>query len=408
VIETRPTPPEPGRDAAEAFVATHLADVVDGPIVGSGRFRGGQAAADAALAAFDVTRYASRRNEVLPVGRRGASALSPYVRHGLLGLRTVWDRVAGGPARDVGTFRDELLWQEYARHWYARLGARTDTGVRRELAGGTDGWAWDRTMACVDETLSELERDGWLVNQTRMWLASEWSVRRGARWQDGEDEFFRHLLDGSRAANRLGWQWTTGTGSSKHYGFSRWQVRKRAPELCGRCERQDACPIEHWPAEPAWVPVRTPSAVGRDPDSASTAGPSDVERHGAPDVVWLTAESLGTDDPALSSHTELPVVFVFDRPLLARLRLSAKRLVFLVETLAELAVERELTVVVGEPAEVIARHRPAVTFAPVPGFRRLARGLDLAEVHPARWLARPTTGSVSSFTAWRRSIRVSR
>ncbi len=87
-------------------------------------------------------------------------------------------------------------------------------------------------MACVDATVGELERDGWLVNQTRMWLASHWAVREGARWQDGEDRFFAHLLDGSRAANRLGWQWTTGVGSSKPYGFSRSQVEKRAPQLC--------------------------------------------------------------------------------------------------------------------------------------------------------------------------------
>ena len=75
----------------------------------------------------------------------------------------------------------------------------------------------------------ELHRDGWLVNQTRMWLASQWAVRAGADWRAGEDAMFTHLLDGSRAANRLGWQWTVGTGSGKPYGFSRWQVEKRAP-----------------------------------------------------------------------------------------------------------------------------------------------------------------------------------
>ena len=104
-------------------------------------------------------------------------------------------------------------------------------------------------MACIDATVGELERDGWLVNQTRMWLASQWTVRHGADWRDGEDRFFTHLLDGSRAANRLGWQWTIGAGTGKPYGFSRWQVEKRAPELCAGCARRDDCPIEDWPAE---------------------------------------------------------------------------------------------------------------------------------------------------------------
>ncbi|MGB1631262.1 MAG: FAD-binding domain-containing protein, partial [Acidimicrobiales bacterium] len=73
-----------------------------------------------------------------------------------------------------------------------------------------------------DTVVDELETDGWLVNQTRMWLAGDWTVRWGQDWRRGEDRFFRHLLDGSRAANRLGWQWTTGVGASKSYGFSRW------------------------------------------------------------------------------------------------------------------------------------------------------------------------------------------
>ena len=225
--------PEPGRSAAEAWIATHLAGLYPDAPVGSERFRGGQTAADSALAAYDVSGYTGRRNEVAPASRRGASALSPYIRHGLIDLPTAWRHVAGGPGKDVGKFRDELLWQEFARHWYARLGHRTRRGVRRELERAEptqlalDGW--DRSMVCLDETIGELATDGWLVNQTRMWLSSHWAVRDGWRWRDGDDAFFQHLLDGSRAANRLGWQWATGVGSSKHYGFSRWQVEKRAP-----------------------------------------------------------------------------------------------------------------------------------------------------------------------------------
>jgi deoxyribodipyrimidine photo-lyase len=92
--------------------------------------RGGQTAADAALAGLDVAGYARRRNEVWPEGRRGATGLSPYIRYGLLQLPAVWDAVAGGPAADVAKLRDELLWQEYARHLYARLGHRTGRALR--------------------------------------------------------------------------------------------------------------------------------------------------------------------------------------------------------------------------------------------------------------------------------------
>ena len=404
--------PDPGRAAAEEFVARHLDHLTCDDVRGSGSFAGGQAASDAALASFDVTGYASRRNEVSPPSRRGASRLSPYIRHGMLTLSEVWDHVGGGPRRDVDKYRDELLWQEYARHWYARLGTRTRQNLRHHLPGSdhtTGGGAddgWSRRLACLDVTLDELERDGWLVNQTRMWLAGHWTVREGWRWQDGEDHFFRHLLDGSRAANRLGWQWVTAAGSSKPYGFSRRQVERRAPGVCASCELRDACPIEDWPSDPELVPVERPDRVRRDPSPSVTAGPSGVERVGdeSPAAVWLTAESLGHRDPALAAHPDLPAVFVFDESLLASLRLSSKRLVFLAETLAEIAVERDLELALGDPVEVLGRRPLAVTFAPVPGFRVRSSRLHLAELHPWPWLRRPTSGPVGSFSAWRRSL----
>ena len=401
--------PDLGREAAERFVAEHLDGLFFDEPIGSERFRGGQSMADAALDAYDVAGYAGRRNHVLPESRRGASGLSPYIRHGLLSLRRVWAHVAGGPERDVGKFRDELLWQEFARHWYSRHGSDTRSGIRRELTV-TDGrpdrglQGWDRNMACMAATVGELERDGWLVNQTRMWLSSDWSVRNGRAWQDGDDVFFTHLLDGSRAANRLGWQWTTGVGSSKHYGFSRRQVEKRAPQLCDGCELRDSCPIEDWPDDPTFVG----DGVGR-PPRTGLAGPTEIEGDRDPDVVWLTAESLGDDDPALAANPDLPVVFTFDRALLASLQLSAKRLVFLTETLAEIGEHRSLELHVGDPAATVGGRTAAVTHAPVPGHARLVTRVREQNgrlvVHPWPWLRQPSGGRISSFSAWRKSVR---
>ncbi|MFU8841579.1 MAG: hypothetical protein ACNA8R_12805 [Nitriliruptoraceae bacterium] len=95
---------------------------------------------------------------------------------------------------------------------------------------------------------------------------------------------------------------------------------------------------------------------------------------------------------------------MFDAPLLQRLQLSAKRLVFLTETLAELAEHRDLTVHLGAPVEVLRGRRLAVTHAPVPGFRRRAAALEVVARHPWPWLRRPHGGSVASFSAWRRAL----
>jgi len=189
--------PDTGRAAAQEFVQRHLAHVTTGPAAGSASFTGGQQAANAALAQLDIAGYASKRNEVWPPTRRGASRLSPYIRHGLLQLGEVWRATEDAPARDRSKFHDELLWQEFARHWYAHHGTASRAEIRRRSMQVSRPAQWDRSMACIDLTVSELEDHGWLVNQTRMWLASHWAVRLGGTWQMGEDEFFRHLLDGS-------------------------------------------------------------------------------------------------------------------------------------------------------------------------------------------------------------------
>lgn len=407
-----PSPPAGDPEAARAWTAAHLGDLsLEGPdaVLGSASFRGGQQIARAVLEDLDIRNYAARRNQVLPESARGASRVSPYVRHGLISLGELWDRVVDAPPRDRAKFRDELLWQEYARHLYARVSSGMKGPLRYAPTQAAIAWAdpWPREMACVDATVGELERDGWLVNQTRMWLSSQWTVRAGGPWRDGEDRFFTHLLDGSRAANRLGWQWTVGTGTGRPYGFSRWQVRKRAPELCERCALAQRCPIEAWPETPNGDALDVPEmSLRADPDPPQTAGPPSVVESGAPELVWLTAESLGDGDPALAAHPELAAVFVFDEPLLARLALSGKRLVFLAETLGDLAARRQLHVVRGNPVDVLKDHRLAVTFAPVPGFRRRSAKLGIAELHPWPWLSRPDGGAASSFSAWRRRVRV--
>ena len=360
--------------------------------------RGGQSAADAALAGLDVSGYVARRSTVLPEGARGATGLSPYIRHGLLSLQVVWDAVVQAAPRDRAKFRDELLWQEYARHVYARLGRELRRPLRHAppvTAVAWDGEPWRADLACVAFATAELHQRGWLVNQARLWLSSQHGVRAGRDWLEGADEMCRHLLDGSAAANLLGWQWSVGTATGRVYGFSRWQVEKRAPQLCRACPLSSACPIEDWPAAEAGPPARSSPRLG---GGVTDAGPAEPMVVGAAEAVWLTAESLGDQDPALRAHPGLPAVFVFDEPLLRRLRLSGKRLVFLAETLAELGAEVRL----GDPVTELAGVPLAATWAPVPGWKRRAATLEIVALHPWPWLRRPSQGSVQSFTTWSR------
>ncbi len=400
-----PLPAVDDTDAIVAWVADELGHLsLEGPEgVRPGGHRGGQAAADASLARLDIAGYARSRSVVLPEHRRGASRMSPYIRHGLVSLPEMWLAVDDAPAADRRRYRDELLWQEFARHLYAGDGRGLAEPLRREQPRPDAPRDSDDRMACTSWLRSELEGDGWLVNQTRMWWASHWSVRQGRDWREGEDDFFRHLLDGSRAANRLGWQWTVGTATGKPYGFSRWQVQKRAPQLCASCPLSQACPIQGWPEAPTGSRVEVHGPEGADPRPPG-AGPSDVLVDGVPTAVWLTAESLGDADPALAAHPDLPVVFVFDEPLLRRLRLSGKRLVFLTECLADLAGRRQVDVRLGRVPDELAGSAVATTFAPVPGFVARAASVRPAEVHPWPWLERPTGRRLTSYSAWRKGL----
>ena len=362
---------------------------------------GGQTAADAALANLDITGYANLRSEVFPINRRGASMLSPYIRHNILTLDRVYRSVKNAPFKDREKLRDELFWQEYARHLYARLGTRLFENLRFDANWNSPGHGWNTEMFCVDRVVSELKTDGWLVNQTRMWLASHWTVRNNIGWLHGQELMYRELIDGSRAANLLGWQWTVGAGTGKPYGFARWQVEKRAPGLCKACPLQSKCPIQDFPDE---VPLRQldrDPLLDHDPDPSSTAGPLEAIVKRKPQFVLLTIDSLGDDDPALVAHPNLPAVFIFNEAALRKLQLSSRRIGFYLETLKDLATRRELQVFVGDPHKFAQENSVAVTYAPVPSFRRFH---SLAEIHPYPWLRRPDCGSVRSFSSWRKSL----
>lgn len=367
-----------------------------------GSIKGGQSAANLALKELDITRYADDRSQVLPREKRGATQLSAYIRHNLLTLSQVYSAVKSAPFKDREKFRDELYWQEYARHLYARIGTRLFSNLRYESNWDSSGDGWNRDMHCIDTVVTELEEDGWLVNQTRMWLASHWTVRNEKGWLHGQERMYRNLLDGSRAANLLGWQWTVGAGTGKPYGFARWQVEKRAPGLCFKCSLKQDCPIQNFPDEITPHQLNKDPLLDHDPNLESTTGPLTAQINSEPQFVLLTIDSLGDGDPALIAHPDLPVVFVFNAEALRKLQLSAARLGFYLQTLQDLSARKNVTVYLGDPYEFAATNRVAITFAPVPSFNKFTQP---AALYPFPWLLRPHSGSVRSFSSWRNAIK---
>lgn len=381
---------------AEQLLALHFGGLHSGG--GRSYLKGGQCSADRALANLEIKGYAKSRSQVQPINTRGATMLSPYIRHNLLTLNQVWRAVKSAPYADKEKFQDELLWQEYTRHLYARIGTRLFYNLRFQQKWDTPGNGWPNGMLCVDAIVDELETDGWIVNQSRMWLASQWTVRNDAGWLNGQERMYQNLLDGSRAANLSGWQWTVGSATGKPYGFARWQVENRAPGQCFKCALKKTCPIQEFKELPPLEDVAVEPLLALDPHPAETTGPLSAVRNQVPEFVLITIDSMGDNDPALTAHPDLPVVFVFNVDALSKLQLSSKRIFFYLETLQDLATRRDLSVYMGSPYDFAKEHAVAVTFAPVPSFKKFS---NLAEIHPYPWLRNPHAGSVKSFSAWR-------
>jgi deoxyribodipyrimidine photo-lyase len=187
------------------------------------------------LALVDPAAYARTRNAI----DGAVTRLSPYITHGLLSLREVYDAVhSRHPMPREHKFVFELGWRAYYRHvWHHRGGS-----IHQSLhAGALPEEAYQRDLPAdvveartgipaIDRAVQTLYATGYLHNHARMWLASYLVHWRKVHWYSGAQWMLGYLLDGDIASNHLSWQWVAGTGSHKPYVFNADNVAKYAPE----------------------------------------------------------------------------------------------------------------------------------------------------------------------------------
>ena len=191
-------------------------------------------AAHTRLAAVSPEAYARTRNAL----DGAVTRLSPYLTHGLLSLRDVFDGVhARHPLDARHKFVFELGWRAYWRHVWEHLG----DGIHQSIHIGllpddayqpnmpADVLEARTGIPAIDLAVRELYETGYLHNHARMWLASYTVHLSKVHWHAGAQWMLGHLLDGDIASNHLSWQWVAGTGSSKPYLFNADNVAKYAP-----------------------------------------------------------------------------------------------------------------------------------------------------------------------------------
>jgi len=214
---------------------------------------GGRAVAEEQLETIKPKKYAKTRNYL----DGEVTRLSPYIRHGVLTLSEVRDKVL-----DIATKPDdaEKLIQEFAyRDYFQRIYATIGDGIwesREEWKTGfgendyekelpEDIQKGETGLACIDSLSKELVETGYLHNHTRMYFAAYVVHWRRVHWKAGASWFLEHLLDGDPASNNLSWQWVASTFSHKPYYFNRDNLERFTNGVyCQHCPLYGDCDFE--------------------------------------------------------------------------------------------------------------------------------------------------------------------
>jgi deoxyribodipyrimidine photo-lyase len=176
--------------------------------------------------AGDVYRYADERD--YPAAGC-TSRLSPHLKFGTIGVRTVDERVreardsATGRRREsVEEFRSQLAWREFYAHvlyFNPEVVAENYRSYSNPVEWEDDPEllaAWKRgetDYPIVDAGMRQLLAEAFVHNRIRMVVAAFLTKDLLVDWRHGYDHFREHLVDHDPANDSGGWQWAASTGT---------------------------------------------------------------------------------------------------------------------------------------------------------------------------------------------------
>lgn len=264
--------------------------------------------------------YARKRNfDFGPADRTNVSALSPWIRHGLISETEVLaEALKHHSAAAAEKFIQEVFWRGYFKGWLEhRPGVWDDYVGQREAGRGaleaqpglrkgyTAAIAGATGIEAFDAWARELVETGYLHNHARMWFASIWVFTLRLPWALGADFFLRHLLDGDAASNTCSWRWVAGLHTAgKHYlaraeniakfTAGRFDPSGQLDEDADALEEMDGNPLAVAPDLPILAPPAGPYALLLTPDSVTEALAPGIDVR---QVIGLSAPALRSAAP---------------------------------------------------------------------------------------------------------------
>ena len=152
---------------------------------------------------------------------KATSKLSPYLRHGLIGLREVISHCFTNEKNSSPIFVSELVWREFYQmilfHFphVEKSSFKPQYDKIKWIGGKKELEAWKKGMTgfpIVDSAMRCLNETGLMPNRLRMVTASFLCKTLLVNWQEGEKYFAEKLLDFDLSANSGGWQWSSSSG----------------------------------------------------------------------------------------------------------------------------------------------------------------------------------------------------
>ena len=183
------------------------------------------------LNSFSHTTIHSYADERDRMDLDGTSALSPYLRFGMVSMRQAAEAAIraekeaaemGQNPRGAQVWLNELIWREFyinILYSFPHVSKTAFNPKLRQIPWNNDpaqfeAWKQGKTgMPVVDAAMRQLSQTGWMHNRARMITASFLVKDLLIDWRWGEQWFWQRLLDADPAANNGGWQWTAGTGT---------------------------------------------------------------------------------------------------------------------------------------------------------------------------------------------------